>query len=190
MPGHTFAQFVREVDALVRSERQPDLLVGLIRPLLSRLLASPHWLDERYRRPVPAKSYAQYLLYLPPDEVWSAVSFVWPAGASTPVHDHGTWGVIGVYQGRERETRYHVVEGSIASGRACLAETATSTLQAGEVGQIVPPDDLHRVFNDGPELAVSVHVYGTNIGTQNRHVVDLNTGEVRDFISGYELPQR
>jgi predicted metal-dependent enzyme (double-stranded beta helix superfamily) len=187
-PLHTFAQFTREVDALVRGQGPPDVLVDRIQPLLSQLLASPHWLDERYRRPVPGKKYAQYLLYMPPDEVWSVVSFVWPGGASTPVHDHGTWGVIGVYQGRERETQYHVVEGSLAAGRVRLAETATATLHTGEVGRVVPPDDLHRVSNDGPELAVSVHVYGTNIGTQKRHVIDLSTGDVRDFISGYELP--
>jgi 3-mercaptopropionate dioxygenase len=188
MAGYPFAQFTREVDALIRGQEPPDVLIGRIQPLLRRLLASPHWLDERYRRPVPGKPYTQYLLYMPPDEVWSVVSFVWPGGASTPVHDHDTWGVIGVYQGQERETRYHIVEGSIAAGRVRLEETATATLHAGEVGWVVPPDDVHRVSNDGAELAVSVHVYGTNIGRQKRHIIDLSTGAVRDFVSGYERP--
>jgi predicted metal-dependent enzyme (double-stranded beta helix superfamily) len=188
MAGYTFAQFTREVDALVRGQGQPEVLVGLIQPLLSRLLARRDWLDERYRRPVPGKSYSQYLLYMPPDETWSVVSFVWPGGATTPVHDHGTWGVIGVYQAQEREARYTVVEGSIAARGVRLVETATATLHPGEVGRVIPPDDLHRVLNDSHELAVSVHVYGTNIGQQKRHVIDLTTGEVRDFVSGYGLP--
>jgi 3-mercaptopropionate dioxygenase len=186
MAHDTFAQFTREVDALVRCQRQPAVLVGLIQPLLSQLLAQRDWLDERYRRPVPGKRYTQYLLYTPADEAWSVVSFVWPGGATTPVHDHGTWGVIGVYQGQEYETRYAIVEGSIAARRVHLVETATTTMHPGEVGQVVPPDDLHCVFNDGHELAVSVHVYGTDIGKQKRHVIDLATGEVRDFISGYD----
>jgi predicted metal-dependent enzyme (double-stranded beta helix superfamily) len=188
MADDTFAEFTHEVDALVRGQGQPDVLVGLIQPLLSRLLARGDWLDERYRRPVPGKSYSQYLLYTPPDEAWSVVSFVWPGGATTPVHDHDTWGVIGVYQGRERETRYRVVEGSIAARRVRLVETATATMHPGEVGQVVPPDDLHCVRNDGPEVAVSVHVYGTNIGKHKRHVIDLTTGDVRDFVSGYDAP--
>jgi predicted metal-dependent enzyme (double-stranded beta helix superfamily) len=58
---------------------------------------------------------------MPTDEVWSVVSFVWPGGASTPVHDHGTWDVIGVDQGREREIWYHVAEGSIGAGRVRLS---------------------------------------------------------------------
>ena len=186
MAHDTFAQFTCEVDAVVRCQGQPEVLVGRIRPLLSQLLERPNWLDERYRRPVPGKRYSQYLLYTPPDEAWSMVSFVWPGGATTPVHDHDTWGVIGVYQGRERETRYAIVEGSMAARRVCLVETATATMHPGEVGQVIPPDDLHRVSNDGHEVAVSVHVYGTNIGTQKRHVIDLTTGEVRDFVSGYD----
>jgi predicted metal-dependent enzyme (double-stranded beta helix superfamily) len=186
MADYAFAQFTHEVDALVRCHGQPDVLVGLIQPLLSRLLAGRDWLDERYRRPVPGKSYSQYLLYTPLDEAWSVVSFVWPGGATTPVHDHGTWGVIGVYQGRERETRYTVVEGSIAARRVRLVETASATLHPGEVGQVVPPDDLHCVSNDGQEVAVSVHVYGTNIGKHKRHVIDLTSGDVRDFVSGYD----
>jgi predicted metal-dependent enzyme (double-stranded beta helix superfamily) len=125
---------------------------------------------------------------MPADEAWSVVSFVWPGGATTPVHDHDTWGVIGVYQGQEHETRYNVVEGSIAAGRVHLVETVTAIVYPGEVGWIVPPDDLHRVSNNSHELAVSVHVYGTNIGKQKRHVIDLTTGEVRDFVSGYDPP--
>ncbi len=188
MAHYTFAQFTREVDALVRGQGQPDVLVGLIQPLLSRLLTRRDWLDEKYRRPAPGKSYTQYLLAMPPDEAWSVVSFVWPEGATTPVHDHDTWGVIGVYQGQEHETRYKVVEGSIAARRVRLVETATTTMYPGEVGRVVPPDDVHRVSNDGHALAVSVHVYGTNIGTQKRHAIDLATGEVRDFVSGYDTP--
>ena len=187
MAHYTFPQFTREVEAVMRCQGQPEVLVSRIQPLLSQLLERRDWLDERYRRPVPGKSYSQYLLYTPPDEAWSVVSFVWPGGATTPVHDHDTWGVIGVYQGRERETRYAIVEGSIAARRVRLVETATATMHPGEVGQVVPPDDLHRVSNDGHDVAVSVHVYGTNIGTQKRHVIDLTTGDVREFVSGYDL---
>jgi predicted metal-dependent enzyme (double-stranded beta helix superfamily) len=122
MAGYTFAQFTSEVDAMVRRQKQPDVLVGLIQPLLSQLLARRDWLEERYRQPVPGKGYTQYLLHMPFDKAWSVVSFVWPGGATTPVHDHGTWGVIGVYQGRERESRYSVVEGSIAARRVRLVD--------------------------------------------------------------------
>jgi predicted metal-dependent enzyme (double-stranded beta helix superfamily) len=186
MAGYTLAHFTNEVDAMVRRQEPPDVMVGLIEPLLSQLLARRDWLEERYRQPVPGKAYSQYLLYAPLDKTWSMVSFVWPGGATTPVHDHGTWGVIGVYQGRERETRYSVVEGSVAARRVRLVETGSATMYPGEVGQVVPPDDIHRVFNDGPEVAVSVHVYGTNIGAQKRHTIDLTTGEVKDFVSGYD----
>ena len=31
------------------------------------------------------------------------------AGQSTPIHDHVSWCVVGVYEGRERETRFRTV---------------------------------------------------------------------------------
>ena len=46
--------------------------------------------------------------------------------------------------------------------------------------------DVHLVCNSGSELAVSVHVYGTNIGKQMRHIIEVATGEVKDFVSGYD----
>jgi predicted metal-dependent enzyme (double-stranded beta helix superfamily) len=61
MAHDTFAQFTREVDGLVRGQGRPEVLISLIQPLLSRLLTSRDWLDESYQRPVPGKSYTQYL---------------------------------------------------------------------------------------------------------------------------------
>jgi predicted metal-dependent enzyme (double-stranded beta helix superfamily) len=29
---------------------------------------------------------------------------------------------------------------------------------------LAPPGDIHRVRNDGPQTAISLHIYGTDIG--------------------------
>jgi predicted metal-dependent enzyme (double-stranded beta helix superfamily) len=186
MTGYAFEQFTSDVDSLVRREKDPKALIQLVQPQLRALLAQRDWLDEQYRRPAPGKVYSQRLLYMPPDEAWTAVAFVWPRGATTPVHDHGTWGVIGVYQGQERETPYRIVEGSIPARQVRLVAERTRVMHPGDVSWVLPPNDVHCVCNSGQELAVSVHVYGTNIGKQARHMFELATGEVRDFVSGYD----
>ena len=104
------------------------------------------------------------------------------------MHDHCAWGVIGVYQGQETETPYRLVEGSPATGWAHAVAQGTAIMHPGEVGGVLPPHDIHRVANNGTEVAVSIHVYGTNIGKQSRHVFDLDTDLVKDFISGYDTP--
>jgi predicted metal-dependent enzyme (double-stranded beta helix superfamily) len=80
------------------------------------------------------------------------------------------------------------VDGSLAAGRVRTVAQGTAVMQAGEVSCVLPPHDIHRVANHGTEVAVSIHVYGTNIGKQSRHVFDLDTGIVKDFISGYDTP--
>jgi predicted metal-dependent enzyme (double-stranded beta helix superfamily) len=45
--------------------------------------------------------------------------------------------------------------------------------------------DIHVVSNDGNEVAVSIHVYGANIGAVRRRTYDPATGAPRDFVSGY-----
>lgn len=67
-----------------------------------------------------------------------------------------------------------------------LVAERTHVMHPGDVGWVLPPDDVHCVCISGQELAVSVHVYGTNIGKQARHICELATGEVRDFVSGYD----
>jgi predicted metal-dependent enzyme (double-stranded beta helix superfamily) len=189
MARYTLAQFTTDVDVVARRERQPHLAVQQVRPLLEQLLAQRDWLDDKFRCPVPGKPYTQYLLYTPPDDVWSVVSFVWPRGAATPIHDHCTWGVIGVYQGQESETPYRIVEGSIATGKVRMAAQGMAHMQPGEVSCVVPPYDIHRVSNNSPDVAVSIHVYGANIGKQPRHIFDPDSGQVKKFVSGYDTPR-
>jgi predicted metal-dependent enzyme (double-stranded beta helix superfamily) len=59
-------------------------------------------------------------------------------------------------------------------------------VKAGEVDRVSPRiGDIHVVSNAGSETAVSIHVYGANIGAVRRHVFDPRTGEPREFVSGY-----
>jgi len=56
----------------------------------------------------------------------------------------------------------------------------------GEVDRVSPRiGDVHVVANDGEDVAVSIHVYGANIGAVRRHTYDPATGAPRAFISGY-----
>ena len=44
---------------------------------------------------------------------------------------------------------------------------------------------MHVVSNASAAVAVSIHVYGANIGAVRRHVFDPATGAAREFVSGY-----
>jgi predicted metal-dependent enzyme (double-stranded beta helix superfamily) len=104
------------------------------------------------------------------------------------VHDHGCWGVVGVYRGEETETGYRVLAGDRESGPLALERGTTRVMRRGDVATVLPHQDVHQVSNRGAETAISIHVYGSDIGSQRRHTIDPGTGAVRPFVSGYDPP--
>jgi predicted metal-dependent enzyme (double-stranded beta helix superfamily) len=184
-----FGDFVAAVEELQGGGLSSAELVNGVANALNPLLHERDWLDPRFLRPLPGKPYTQYLLHLGSQGSWSVVSFVWPAGASTPVHDHGCWGVVGVFQGEETETTFRL-HGNRDEGPVSLSRGASSTLGPGGITTVAPPDDVHEVSNRGGTDAVSIHVYGSDIGRQPRHTFDVETGRVRRFVSGYDEPLR
>jgi predicted metal-dependent enzyme (double-stranded beta helix superfamily) len=59
-------------------------------------------------------------------------------------------------------------------------------VRPGEVDRVSPRiGDVHVVSNAGAQTAVSIHVYGANIGAVRRHTFDPASGAPAEFISGY-----
>jgi predicted metal-dependent enzyme (double-stranded beta helix superfamily) len=127
---------------------------------LGALLAYDGWLAPEHRVP-SQESYRQHLLHVSPCRRLSIVALVWLPGQRTPIHDHVSWCVVGVYEGRERETRYRAVE---VDGERCLEAVGSVDAQPGHVEVIVPSvEDIHAVTAVGPGPTISIHVYGADI---------------------------
>ncbi len=173
-------EFVSAMTILAGATTEERRLLADGRAHLARLLARDDWLPEAFAAPRQDR-YAQYLLHADPLERFSVVSFVWSAGQSTPVHDHTVWGLVGVLRGAERCDEFHLQGGQpVATGKQHV-------MQRGDIEADSPTlGDWHRVshaWDGGP--AVSIHIYGANIGAVRRHRLDAS-GAVLDFVSGYD----
>jgi 3-mercaptopropionate dioxygenase len=117
--------------------------------------------------------YQTHLVHAEPDGPFSIVIMVWLPGQTTPVHDHVTWCVSAVLQGTEYEEVFRLVHGGRGDHLETLARNANPV---GTVSGFAPPGDIHQVTNIGDAVAVSMHVYGTDItrvGSSVRRVYDL-----------------
>lgn len=180
MKNERLLTFVQGMSRLLEGKPHEPLILERGGALLAELVKHDDWLPEAFARPHP-QFYQQYLLYADPLERFSMVSFVWGPGQKTPVHDHMTWGLIGMLRGQEVDTHYFKEpDGSYRRGESTL-------LLPGQVGSVSPSThDVHEVANyysDRP--SISIHVYGGNIGRINRHVFDPVTGQEKSFVSGY-----
>jgi 3-mercaptopropionate dioxygenase len=127
---------------------------------LGGLLAQDGWLATEHRAP-NVFNYRQHLLHVSPCRRLSIVALVWLPGQRTPIHDHVSWCVVGVYEGLERETRYRAMH---FGGRHWLEETGHVEARAGHVEVIVPAvEDIHSVAAIGEKTTISIHVYGADI---------------------------
>ena len=137
-------------------QRTADEVARHLRPTLR----VPGLLTAEQRRGNP-ESYTQHLLHVEPDGSFSVVALVWLPGQSTPVHDHVSWCAVGVYEGRETETHYRLAG---PRGRRRLVEAGRAVNLTGSVSAVAPPGDIHKVSNSGTSTAISLHVYGADVG--------------------------
>jgi predicted metal-dependent enzyme (double-stranded beta helix superfamily) len=110
-------------------------------------------------------------LHVEPDGSFSMVAIVWQPGALTRIHDHVTWCVFGVLAGVEHEDLYTLAEDGTA-----VIEAGHNPNRTGDVSGFAPPGDIHRVRNAGDSTAISLHIYGTDlgrIGSSARRYYDL-----------------
>src|SRR5689334_19484044 len=99
-------RFVRDVEAIVADGADEYHITREVADRLHTLLAEhDRFVPDAYTR-AASNNYVMYPLYVAPDGSLSVAAAVWGVGQTTPIHDHGTWGVVGIYSGVEHEVRY------------------------------------------------------------------------------------
>jgi 3-mercaptopropionate dioxygenase len=170
-------ELVENRTALEELARRIRPLIGAADPSPATAVAAavqatapdPRALLGREQRRGSADGYCQHVLHVEADGSFSIVALVWRPGQATPVHDHVCWCVVAVVQGEERETLYE------HRGRR-LAAASTACHGAGSVSACEPPGDIHRVSNEGDDVAISLHVYGADVealGTSIRRCYEV-----------------
>lgn len=172
--------FVTALSRLLDQQPTEAEILSRAGALLGALVAQDNWLPTEYAQPHP-EHFQQYLLHVDSGERFSIVSFVWGPGQRTPIHDHTTWGLIGMLRGAEYSQPFKLE----ADGRP-LPDGAAIRLEPGQVERVSPRvGDIHRVHNAFDDrTSISIHVYGGNIGGIHRSVY-TEDGEHKPFISGY-----
>lgn len=172
--------FVGALAQAVEQHGEESAFLAAAHPLLADLVAQDDWLPADCAAPDP-RTYQQYLLHCDSRQRFSVVSFVWGPGQATPIHNHGTWGLIGMLRGSEVSQRYERDQVGLLRPVGPAAR-----LEPGAVEMVSPAiGDIHRVWNyhqDRP--SISIHVYGANIGAVTRAAYGED-GTAKPFISGY-----
>lgn len=142
--GGLFAACARDVAAQLRGTLPDD----------DALLAL---LSDQQRAGSP-DGYTRHLIHADPLARFSAMLLVWRPGQASPVHGHRTWCAYRVLQGTLRERHYRWD----ADGRVARL-TGSVVREAGDVFSVPAGlGHVHALGNDGPSVAISLHLYGVD----------------------------
>lgn len=159
MLGMGLGDFCRQIGAVV-SDIPESEAPSRVAEILPALLATPDLLLPEHRA-LPPQGYGRHDVFICPNDRFSVLAAIWPAGIFSPIHDHLTWCAFGVYEGTLIETRYLPAHGDKACTHA--TETAVHERHAGDAG-FLPTDipDIHCIHNPTDKTTISIHVYGGN----------------------------
>jgi predicted metal-dependent enzyme (double-stranded beta helix superfamily) len=159
--------------------------VEAIKPSLAHWMEQQEGLSPQDRLPCEGNRACGHLLHTSDDGSFFIISVVFPPGTSSGVHYHGAWGVIGVLDGEDEETKYVRTSGpdDVDAGQPCeLEKTGVYHFPPGSITHLLPPDEgFHRVRAAAYVNGVSIHILGGTAETHPHFACDPSTRTLVDF---------
>jgi predicted metal-dependent enzyme (double-stranded beta helix superfamily) len=167
-------EFCLRFHAFLDEKPALPMLIEEGQELLSELLADPGWfwgilgkliLDRDFLKMQEVSVFQNEItLYRSPDRAFSVLAYIWEPGYRSPIHDHGSWGIIGGLIHRFRERKYRRLDEGKIEGHAELEEVSSRIVLPGDTTYVLPLDKgIHRMQAATNGLAVTVSVYGKSV---------------------------
>ncbi len=174
---HRFLTEITDLLDLAPNELEEWDFLPQIRMRVRQLITNSYWVQTRHLEPDPKTGIAILTLY---DEIGypltvQSVSFA--PHVVSPVHNHGTWGVVAILQGQEKHTFWRRVGDPEFPDR--LEQVGQRVISPGEIISFTP-QAIHQVEAIGNEPTISFNLYG-DTQPKSRFEFDLETATSRQF---------
>ena len=143
-------------DILTNIEGDRDRLKA-IRPLARKLLNNNPWLLTEYEAPDPELGWSVTILYDEPDFPLTVQTVAWLPGQVSPIHNHGTWGLVALISGQEKNTFWQETDPSNFTSN--IKQVGELILNPGDIISFLP-NTIHHVKALGDEATISFNLYG------------------------------
>jgi predicted metal-dependent enzyme (double-stranded beta helix superfamily) len=176
---YRFHRFLTDMEDVLRpfkTDAVDDCLPNL-RRLVRKLVLNSYWLQTQ--RPELASSAKTAVLNLY-DEIGYPLTVqieMYLPGAKSPVHNHGTWGIVAVLQGQESNVFWQ--RSPVPTQPDKITQTATRTLTYGDVISFAPAA-IHSIQAVGEVPLVTFNIYGETHSKQ-RFEFDPNSHTAKHY---------
>jgi predicted metal-dependent enzyme (double-stranded beta helix superfamily) len=181
--------FIERVNEIRAAETDPHVIVAKVRPAFTQLMADQSWLPDELAQSRENSGMGggigMWLLYRAGDGGLAFSSLVVPPGAQTPVHDHLAWGLVGLYRGTQDEDVFLRRDDGTDEAQCELDLVEARGLVPGDMYELLPENDIHRVRTTSDVTSVSLHLLGNDNGCIWRHRFHPDEGRIEPFKSGW-----
>jgi predicted metal-dependent enzyme (double-stranded beta helix superfamily) len=166
--SYHFHRFLTEVEDILQfqfqdsSESEENYLV-FIRKLVRKLIINSYWIQNQYLKPCQKLGVSILNLY---DEIGfplTVQSVTFLPGFSSPTHNHGTWGVVAILKGQEKNTFWQQVYDPTLGTK--IIPTGDIILMPGDIISFTP-NAIHQIEAISDEPLVTFNLYGETQANQ------------------------
>lgn len=178
-PGRYYRlyRFLTELEDILDTFHDDLSRLEAITPLVRKLLVSSYWLQMEYKNPDPATGWSVNFLYREHEFPITVQMVTWLPGHKSTIHNHGTWGIVALVGGQERNRIWRRAPQPGQPDRIELVDEII--LNPGDVVALTA-NAIHSVEPWGEEPTVSFNLYGvTNFS--DRREFDVENHSAKPF---------
>lgn len=170
-------RFLTDLEDVLNRIEDDRLRLQAICPLVRKLLTSSSWLQITPLEPDSQTGWEVSVLYDEPFFPITVQLVAWAPGVTSPIHNHGCWGLVALLDGEEKNTFWRRSSTAESSGR--IEATGDCLLHPGDI-MCLMPDAIHHVEAMGDRPTISFNLYGeTNY--DRRFEFDPILGTAKNF---------
>ena len=154
---YRFHRFLTQIEDALKDVPSENDCLPTIRQLVRKLVLNSYWLQTQHPELTTLKEVEIQTLY---DEIGYPLTVqtnTYPIGMTSPVHNHGTWAVVALLKGQEKNTFWQRTPTSGFKDK--VTPVGEKTFCPGDVISF-SPDAIHCVEAVGDTPMVTFNLYG------------------------------
>jgi predicted metal-dependent enzyme (double-stranded beta helix superfamily) len=150
-------RFLTDLEDILSETKEEEQILSLVRPLVRRLLTSSYWIQGEYTWPDAQQGWSVFNLYDEMNFPLTLQMVVWLPGQVSKIHNHGTWGLVALISGEEKNTFWRRDTQTLT--RDHIQNVGEKRIGAGDIISFTS-EAIHSIEVIGEEPVVSFNLYG------------------------------
>ncbi|HEX3721804.1 MAG TPA: hypothetical protein VHV31_03385 [Nitrolancea sp.] len=180
---YTIETFVHEVKAILAEDGSSDSGLQRIAERMRVLARHPELAGEEPSGNIHTGSQSKPLYQ--DDCGLTLVRAMFGPEQMTPIHSHGSWGIVGVYEGRDQYQVWRRLDDGTGAGEAKVELVEERILEPGDAVVLPPPpQDIHAQRGHDGKPTFEYVLFGANTMVLPRLYFDPNQETAQEVLPG------